>query len=405
MNILLFSLVFNPDNVSTAQIMAGLAEDLQQRGHTLTVITTTPHFHPDASLAAAQPLRPWIGRLIQRSELSGIPVYHIWVPNKSVWPPLRVLSWLWFHFFSVVLALCLRFRPRVILACSPPITIGLAARFAAACLRADYIYNVQELYPDIAVNLGYVKNPRLIACLSAVERAVYSKALAVTSITEAMCAKIRTRTDPAKVVFIPNFVELPPPEALPPDVPHADFVITYAGNMGTPQNLGLLIEAAPFLKGVRIRLIGDGGDKARLLALAQRLGVLEKSVFFEPYRPLSDMPAIYAESDLFYVAQMPEACSDGIPSKIYRILGHRKPLLIATAETADLAQFVRRMEGGVVVSDFSAQTLAHTVESLRTDPARLSRMAAQGYANVSRYYARAAVTEQYDALLRARVRL
>ena len=399
MNILLLSLVLSPDNVSTAQIMAALAEDLQKQGHRVRVVTTTPHYHRDAAMEAAQPLRPWLGRIIQRSEIGEIPVWHIWMPDKSIWPPLRILSWLWFHGASVLLACALRFRPQVLIACSPPITIGLAAWAIAALKRCRYLYNVQELYPDIAVNLGYLKHPWAIRAVSAVERFIYRHATAVTSITPAMCAKIRARTEPGKVRLIPNFVELPTADELAARTspPHAGLVITYAGNMGVPQNLGLLVEAAAQLDAVTIRLIGDGGDRKRLEALARERGVYGTKVLFEDYRPLSDMPQIYAESDLFYVAQSPQACSDGIPSKIYRILGNRKPLLVVTAEGADLAAFVRETQGGVVVDTFTPEAVAEAIRSLT--PAQLSEMAERGYQAMVQGYSRERVTAQYGRLV------
>lgn len=401
MNVLLLSLIFNPDNVSTAQIMAALAEDLQQAGNTVRVVTTTPHYHRDRAMEARQPLRPWLGKIIQRSELGDIPVYHILMPDKSIWPPLRIVSWLWFHGASVLLACALRFRPNVLIACSPPITIGLAAWVISRLKRCAYLYNVQELYPDIAVNLGYLKNRLLIRCVSAVERFIYRHAACVTSITPAMCAKIRARTQPERVRLIPNFVEAP--EAAELDArtaaPHAGLVITYAGNMGVPQNLGLLVEAAALLEGVTIRLIGDGGDKKRLLERARALGLLGSKVLFEDYRPLSDMPQIYAESDLFYVAQAPSACSDGIPSKIYRILGNRKPLLVVTSPESDLAAFVREAQGGIVVGDFTPQALAQAIAPFVQDPAALRPMAEHGYAAMCQRFSRAAVTGQYAALL------
>lgn len=399
MDILLLSLIFNPDNVSTAQIMAALAEDLQKQGHRVCVVTTTPHYHRDAAMEAAQPLRPWLGRVIQRSEIGEIPVWHIWMPDKSIWPPLRILSWLWFHGASVLLACALRFRPQVLIACSPPITIGLAAWAIAALKRCRYLYNVQELYPDIAVNLGYLKNAWAIRAVSAVERFIYRHAAAVTSITPAMCAKIRERTEPGKVRLIPNFVEVPTADELAARSapPHAGLVITYAGNMGVPQNLGLLVEAAAQLDAVTIRLIGDGGDRKRLEELARGLGVYGTKVRFEGYRPLSEMPQIYAESDLFYVAQSPQACSDGIPSKIYRILGNRKPLLVVTAAEADLAAFVRETQGGVVVSAFTPEAVAEAIRALA--PAQLAQMAERGYQAMVRDYSRERVTAQYGRLV------
>ena len=67
MKILILSLIFSPDNVSTAQIWSDIAEDLKAAGHELCVITTTPHFHRDPSMESKQPLKRWIGRHVQRS--------------------------------------------------------------------------------------------------------------------------------------------------------------------------------------------------------------------------------------------------------------------------------------------------------------------------------------------------
>lgn len=167
--------------------------------------------------------------------------------------------------------------------------------------------------------------------------------------------------------------------------------------MGVPQNLGLLVEAAAQLDAVTVRLIGDGGDRKRLETLARDLGVYGTKVRFEGYRPLSEMPQIYAESDLFYVAQSPQACSDGIPSKIYRILGNRKPLLVVTAQEADLAAFVRETQGGVVVSAFTPEAVAEVIRSLA--PARLAEMADRGYQAMQRNYSRERVTAQYGRLV------
>ena len=85
--------------------------------------------------------------------------------------------------------------------------------------------------------------------------------------------------------------------------------------------------------------VGDGGDRKRLEKLAEGMDNVE----FRGYRPLSEMPGVYAESDLFYVGQDAHAASDGIPSKIYRILGARKPLVVVAPPDGDLADTIRQM--------------------------------------------------------------
>lgn len=396
MNVTILSLIFSPDNVSTAQIMAGLAEDLSKAGNKVNVVTTTPHFHRDISMEAKQPRRWCLWPLLQKSEYAGIPVYHIPMPDKSIWPPLRMLSWIWFHAMSVLLAPFIG-KMEVIIACSPPLTIGLAAWAMAKIKGAKYIYNVQELYPDIAVNLGKMKGEKIISCFSAVERFIYKHSAAVTSITEGMCAKIRERVDPKKVYLIPNYVEIDEEggrsevEGRTVDVEYS-CTLTYAGNMGVPQNLGVMVELAKLRPDVRVLFVGGGQDEARLMEMAKGLDNVE----FRGYRPISEMPGVYAESDLFYVGQDPKAASDGIPSKIYRILGQKKPLIVVTSKGSDLAQFVELSHGGFVVND--AQEMATLIPTDANGGRKLKEMGAKGFDYVRANYSKEAVTAQYDEL-------
>lgn len=407
--VLLLSLIFSPDNVSTAQIMGGIAEDLAAAGHEVRVISTTPHYHRDLSLEAAQPLRRWFGRLIQKSDFHGIAAYHIWMPNKQCHPLLRILSWMNFHATSTILSLFLRFRPDVVLAPSPPLLIGLNAWAIAGLHRAKYIYNVQELYPDIAVNLGVIRNKAVIGLLSRVERFIYRHAAAVTTITEAMLRKIEARVDrPDKAKLIPNFVDFGFIREASPANPFAEkyhldgkFVITYAGNMGVPQNLEILVEAVKSLAEaeptLRLMLIGDGGAKTRLLGLAEGAGNVE----IVDYQPISAMPDIYAASHLFYVGQSPDASSDGIPSKIYRIMGNHKPLLVVSAEGSDLARCVADVGSGEALATTNPAVLAATIRRVMADRPSLTEMGEKGFRYVSSTFERHQVTRQYSELVSA----
>lgn len=402
MNIVILSLIFSPDNVSTAQIWAGIAEDLKGKGHNVCVITTTPHFHRDASMESKQPLRNWLWKLVQKSEYAGIPVYHVLMPNKGIWPPLRMLSWINFHVVSTFIGWFMRFKPDVVIAPSPPLTIGLNAWAISVFRRAKYIYNVQEIYPDIAINLGIMKNSLSIRFFSWLERFTYRKAACVTSITPGMCAKIASRTDPAKVSLVPNFVDLSDVSVVGRDNDFSrengllgKFVLAYAGNMGVPQKLGVMVELARKIPELIVLFVGGGGDAARLREQAEGL----ENVKFVDYQPICRMPEIYAASDLFYVGQDPQACSDGIPSKIYRILGYRKPLLVMTRPDSDLAKFVQDSGGGVQISE-DIESAAPVVRNLMNDVAKLKSLGESGRLYVERSFSRTAISNQYDSICR-----
>ena len=131
------------------------------------------------------------------------------------------------------------------------------------------VYNVQEMYPDIAIALGALKNRWAIRVLEALERFVYRRAAAVTVIAPRMRDRILAKSiRPDTVHVIPNFVDL---DRLAPVARSNEFsavhglddvfTVTYAGNMGPAQGLDVIIDAARLLgaaPGVRVLLIGEG---------------------------------------------------------------------------------------------------------------------------------------------------
>ena len=277
-NVVILSLIFSPDNVSTAQIMAGLAEDLKKGGCGVKVVSTTPHFHRDPSLEAEQPMRWAFWPFVRKSDYHGVRVYHVPMPDKSIWPPFRLLSWIWFHVVSTFVCLFVG-KIHVLVTCTPPITIGLGAWFVGVLKRCRYVFNVQEVYPDIAVNLGYMKNRLVIRFFQWLERFIYKHAAAVTTITPAMYEKIIGRVaEKGKVRLIPNYVEVE--AARSASGPYQVFALCDDEAVGTNRLIELIAEAMGkkarlwrLPKGL-MRFMARVGDFLHLPLNTERLGKL-----------------------------------------------------------------------------------------------------------------------------------
>lgn len=279
-HVLVLTLVYPPDGVSTAVILGELSADLNRAGHEVTVVTTVPHYNSDAGAEARQPLtRAW-GPFLYRSEFQGAQVLHVGMPRKSGNVLLRLLAWTQFHVLSLVAAAELVRRVDVIVAPSPPLTVGLCAWLLGRFYGAPYIYNVQELYPDIAIALGALKNRWATSLLFALERFVYARARVVTVIAPRMRRRILEESIPhAKVRLIPNSVDVndlaPLPKANGFSREHGldrAFVVTYAGNMGPAQGLETVLDAASLLNhesGLMFLLVGEGSLRGRLKASAR----------------------------------------------------------------------------------------------------------------------------------------
>lgn len=407
--VLVLTLVFPPDGVSTAVIMGELAADLKRGGHDVSVMTTVPHYNADAEAEARQPLRRMWGGLLARSQFQGVPVVHVAMPRKSANPLLRVLAWSQFHVLSVCATLVLMRKVDVIVSPSPPLTIGVCAWLLGLMYRAPYIYNVQELYPDIAITLGAIRNRHLVRLLLALERMVYARASVITAIAERMRDRIIEKGVGAdKVRLIPNFVDSDEMAPLPRDNAFSHehgldrrFVVTYAGNMGPAQGLETLLRAAALLRAepdVLFLLVGEGGQRERLQGLAAEWGL--GNVRFLSHQPYATMPLIYAASDVCLVPLTAETGRDAVPSKVYRIMACARPVLVAAESDADLAALVRLAQCGIVVPPGSPEALAQAVRDAARTPERGARMGQAGRTHVLAHYSRRAITAQYEALVR-----
>jgi colanic acid biosynthesis glycosyl transferase WcaI len=406
--VLLLSLVFPPDNVSTAQIMGELAVDLGKHGHRVTVISTIPHYNQNLENERDQPLRPKWGKILYQSEYHGITVYHAFMPPKGKNILWRLLAWAFFHIISVIAGLTIVPRSSIIVAPSPPLTIGLCAWVLSILHRAPYIYNVQEIYPDIAIRLGAVRNRWIIDFLYRLEKIIYSKASAVTVIASRMREQLLEKgVSNDKVHIIPNFVDVS--DLVPLEKTnnfsrkhnlYNQFVVSYAGNMGPAQGLEHFIDAANILKdetGVCFLMMGDGILRE---SLRQRIeGYNLGNFVFLPYQPYSLMAQAYAASDLCLVSQAIETGFEAVPSKVYRIMACARPVLAVTDQNSDLARLVKEASCGAFILPGSAEGLAEMVMQAHRNQQKWQKMGMSGREHVVRYYARATVTNQYHELI------
>ena len=75
--ILIYSLVFSPDGVSTAYLYSDLVLGFKNKGYDISVLTSTPHYNLTKDSLEKQPLQKKFFGLLYNSFFNGIKVYHI----------------------------------------------------------------------------------------------------------------------------------------------------------------------------------------------------------------------------------------------------------------------------------------------------------------------------------------
>ncbi len=403
MRILLLTLYFTPDVAANAVIMTELAEELADLGHQVTVVTTFPHY------AGNVIDHHYLGRLIQQDEAQGIRVIRTYLytsPHKQRFL-VRFLNYVSFNVLSTLAGLFAGPQD-IILAPSPPLTIGLSAYIISRVKRIPYVYNVQDIYPDVVVKLGILKNPVGIALSHWLEHFVYTHARQITVLSEGFRANLLRKGVPSeKITIIPNFVDTDFIRPLPRDNGFRHrfdldgrFVVLYAGNLGHSQNLEHVLECAALLQDrddINFVIVGNGSRKPHLEAQAQQMGL--GNVHFIPFQPREDVPNIYAAADVSLVTLRKGIALDSVPSKAYTIMASGRPIIAAVDPGSDAWQLVEQAQCGLCVEPEDPQALAEAIRALHAAPALRERLGRNGREHVVQHYTRQTIARQYHELL------
>ncbi|WP_160714432.1 glycosyltransferase family 4 protein [Chitinophaga solisilvae] len=402
--ILIHSLIFKPDGVSTAYLYADLVSELKKLGHEIEVITTTPHYNIIPSDIQKQPLKRK-NLFFYQSIYDGVPVYHIPM-TKSKFVLKRMVDFVKFH----ILTLCSTFFIRkfdIVLAPSPPLTIGVISCFLARLKGGKAIYNVQEIYPDFAINQGVLKNGFMIKVLKSVERYVYNRSAAVVTIDDKFSGIIKPRiVDQQKLSIIPNFVDT---TLYVPGERHNSFsaqyglddkfVITYAGNIGYAQNWNPIVFAAEKLRHLPVvfLILGDGVMKPWLkeTIAAKQL----ENILLLDYQPRELMPQINAAADVHTIVMNAGTDAEGFPSKIYSILSSARPVIVSTGDNSPLGCFLKKADCRRVVPLDDNEAYAAAVLKAYEEKNLLQEEGNRGRVFVEQNYSKEAVALKYHQLI------
>lgn len=388
--------------------MTDLAVELKRLGHRITVLTTTPHYNLDQNALARQPLQKrWAG-LLYYSECDGIPVWHVKLPMKGKPMWIRAVDYIRFHLLSLVASVWTVGSQDVVIATSPPLTIGVLSWLLGARWHAPSVYKVAEVYPDLAIRQGAVRGKIMIGLMRWLEQIVYARNTMIVPIAEQFTNVIRERGVPdRKLCTIPDFVDTELYHPLPRMNSFAeqhglldDFVVLYGGNIGLVQDWGSVLFAAETLSALPIQfvIVGDGACREWLSAEITRRNL--RNVKLLGYQSKELMPQINASCDIGTIPMTRTGAQDGFPSKVYTNLACAKPVIVSAAQDSEMAGLVARSGCGRVVPPEDRQAYADAVLKAFHERDMLPAEGERGRRFVETDYSKQAIALKYDALIR-----
>lgn len=407
MNLLVLCPHYAPDVAPTGEVMTQIAEQLVERGHRLHLVTSLPWYREHA-------IDPgWEGRLVRHEDTAWgrITRVHPFPTDKSN-ITARALAFGGFTALAAAAGLTSRFRPDAVLAMSPPLTLGAAGWLVAQRHRAPFVFNIQDVFPDVAVEVGAITNRRVIAAASWLERETYLRADAVTvlsdDLAENVAAKIAgrrgARGDRQKVRVIPNFIDTdwirPGPKENAYRREHGlegKTVVMYAGNVGFSQSLDLLLAAAAHLAhDPQVAFVINGGGSAR--PVLERAAAGLPNVHFVDMAPKARLPEVAAAADLHVVPLRSGLARSSVPSKLYTILAAGRPVVASVDAGTEVARTVEAAGAGLAVPPDDPEAFTKAIERLVRAPDEAEAMGAAGRRFVEGWASPGAVAESYERL-------
>ncbi len=339
MHFAILSQYYPPEMGAPQARLSELAQRFLARGHNVSVLTAMPSY-PRGKIY------PGYGGLLRREILDGVRLVRSTLyPSKSPRILPRLCSYLSFVVTSAVAGtFCL---PKIdyLLTESPPLFLGMTGYYLSRLKGARWIFNVSDLWPEGAVDLGIIEDGMALRLARRLEAFCYRKSFLVTGQSRGILGNIERRFPDVQTHHLSNGVD---PRLFHPEVasararfgiPEGAMVALYAGLHGVFQGLDQLLEAAHRLRDVedfRLVLVGDGPQKASLQAEAASRQ-LDNVIFLDP-QPRDAMPQLVASADIS-LACLKTKILGAVPSKIYEAMGGAKPLvLVAEGEAAQIVE-------------------------------------------------------------------
>ena len=404
-----------PDTAPTGVVVSAIVDHLGGLGHEVHVVTSLPWY------ADHRIVDGWRGRPFRRGRHDAATVVRLHpFPTDKSNLAARALGFIGFTGLATMAGLTARGPFDGVIAVSPPLTLGLAGWLVARRHRCPLVCNVQDVFPDVAIQVGAITSPRAIRFFRALERFTYRRSDAVTVLSDDMAANVAAKlatgspggdhqvashTRRQLVRVIPNFVDI---DAIGPGGRDTNYrvehdlvdriVVMYAGNLGHSQALDLLVGAARrhHHRHDLVYVVNGGGVRAD--ELREAAADLENLVVVG-YQPADRVPEVLATADVHVVLLKAGLGASSVPSKTYSAMAAGRPLIASIDEGTEVARVLHGAGAGLAVPPDDLDAFVAAVERLADDPELRAAMGSAGRRWVEEWRSPASVGAAYAGLL------
>jgi colanic acid biosynthesis glycosyl transferase WcaI len=392
MRILLVTQYFWPENFRINDVVEGLVE----AGNSVTVLTGVPNY-PSGKIMSGY------GYLNRNSEtFAGAEVKRVPMLTRQSGSGLHLaLNYFSFAFSASVLGpwLCRGEFDCIYVYEPSPMTVGFPAIVLKWIKRAPIVFWVQDLWPESLGATGFVKNPVALRLVSSMVKVIYRACDRLLVTSRAFVGPIVALSlQPQKIHYFPQSAEkFYGPRELNKDkrsqlLQGRKFCVTFAGNIGTAQDIPTILECASMLrdhKEIAFTFLGDGSMRGWLAEEVLKRN-LDNVVCLGSF-PSSDMPDYFSASDALLVSLKNDPLfALTVPAKVQSYLACGRPILASL--NGEGAEIIREAGAGLVSEPENPVSMMEKVLELfqiaSNDPKRFRQMGDSGLEYSRKYFDR-----------------
>ncbi len=404
--ILIITQYFPPEVGGGSQRSIGFAEELRDAGFEVTVIAPFPSYLIQKNDIVKK------FKLYERSEINGIKLFNTFVyasDRGSFFT--RILYYLSFTFSSTLVALVKVKKTDFHITISPPLFNGISGICIKFLKNSKFIFDIGDLWPESAVQLGFLKNKTAVWLAEKFEKYIYKKSDFINVVTEITLQKLKDKFPFIKRIFwVPNFVRTDlvikraKNKKLLNDLNLVNkFIIGYAGNIGGAQGLKIVVDAAKITQlntEITYLIIGDGVDRGGLEQEIQLYNL--KNIVLHP--PVNrDLVLEYLS--IFDVTLIPlvknELFRFTIPSKLYEAMASECPVILCV--DGEARKILEKSNAGLYCEPENAQELAEKILWMYSHRSETIVMGESGRKYVIDNYDRKRTIQKFMKMLLAHV--
>lgn len=403
--ILIICVAYPPEIRSASDLMRELALDLRDRGHDITVATCYPQYNLTKEA---------IGRDYKECSVEeGIRVIRIHTPpHHKVNFIIRGLSQIVLpYIFIAKLKNYLQEGVDAAIVYTPALPLWKVGYFAKKRYGARFILNVQDIFPQNAVDLGVLRNPLLIRFFERMEKKAYDSADVVTVHSPSNRSFLLNRgsVSDSKLFTLHNWVEVGAYKGSEYGGPYRKklnldkaFIIFFGGVLGPSQGLNLIIDAAKEIQSqtqIVFLIAGDGMEKEKLVKQTEQNSL--KNVIFHPFVSKEEYGELLREVDVGLVCLTSRNKTPVVPGKILGYMAAGVPVLAFLNQESDGHHIIREAKCGYSEIYDNAQKAAQVILKMYDGRNKLNEWGLNGYKYAMKNFSRKECIDKLERMLLA----